>query len=344
MSKTVENRRIEWIDVAKGVGICLVVIGHIPGMNERIINLIYSFHMPFFFILTGILVSRKPVECHFREYFTKQFKKLLCPYYVLSVINILFLATRYQDLIHVPMRVIEMLSLNGYSALWFIPTLFLAKLSFFVLSGIYKKKKTLGICFSVVVFLITLLYSTWDMSQYFVDRDDLGWILKYVVTIPNTINRSLLGMIFIVIGVLTEKTWERVVDRKKEISVYVVIIIVAIPAVLASYNNDHRILFVNGKIEFIGYFLSVIVSMLVIIVCRTLTRFLKPSIMSFWGKNSMIILGTHLSMEIVFWFNNLLNDFIKRGWCKSIGVFVGVMFTETLLILFLRKLLNIYKS
>lgn len=40
--------RVSWIDVLKGIGIVLVVIGHIY-LNPIVDNWLYSFHMPLFF-------------------------------------------------------------------------------------------------------------------------------------------------------------------------------------------------------------------------------------------------------------------------------------------------------
>ena len=47
--------RIEWIDVCKGLGIFLVVIGHtsIAQISQTVYNWIYSFHMPMFYMLSG---------------------------------------------------------------------------------------------------------------------------------------------------------------------------------------------------------------------------------------------------------------------------------------------------
>ena len=42
-----KEKRIEWIDIAKGIGILLVVLGHIT-KNEVLYEIIYSFHMPLF--------------------------------------------------------------------------------------------------------------------------------------------------------------------------------------------------------------------------------------------------------------------------------------------------------
>lgn len=50
------NTRVEWVDVAKGIGIILVVLGHNQS-PDYIIKFIYSFHMPLFFFLSGYLTN-----------------------------------------------------------------------------------------------------------------------------------------------------------------------------------------------------------------------------------------------------------------------------------------------
>lgn len=46
-------KRIEWIDVAKGIGILAVILGHCS-LSRQIAWTIYSFHMPLFFIIGGL--------------------------------------------------------------------------------------------------------------------------------------------------------------------------------------------------------------------------------------------------------------------------------------------------
>lgn len=49
-----KNNRLEYIDIAKGIGILLVVFGH-SSLVLHIENIwIHSFHMPLFFIITGM--------------------------------------------------------------------------------------------------------------------------------------------------------------------------------------------------------------------------------------------------------------------------------------------------
>lgn len=56
-STTIE--RINYIDIAKGIGILLVVLGHGYSNINPVYCWINSFHMPLFFILTGVLFSIK---------------------------------------------------------------------------------------------------------------------------------------------------------------------------------------------------------------------------------------------------------------------------------------------
>ena len=66
---TTGGRRIQWIDVARGIGIILVVLGHVErGLVSAHIAVasfwqavdfgIYTFHMPLFFFLAGLNVRR----------------------------------------------------------------------------------------------------------------------------------------------------------------------------------------------------------------------------------------------------------------------------------------------
>ena len=60
------KRRLDWADVAKGIGIILVIAGHSirdgGALFEIIFKLIYAFHMPLFFSISGFFFSRLNFE------------------------------------------------------------------------------------------------------------------------------------------------------------------------------------------------------------------------------------------------------------------------------------------
>lgn len=54
-----EAERLEWVDVARGVGITAVVVGHV-WTGGALRDALYSFHMPLFFLLSGYLSRPRP--------------------------------------------------------------------------------------------------------------------------------------------------------------------------------------------------------------------------------------------------------------------------------------------
>ena len=57
-----DKNRINSLDMAKGIGIILVVVGHSTFLEENVLTWISSFHMPLFFVLSGILIRKKNEE------------------------------------------------------------------------------------------------------------------------------------------------------------------------------------------------------------------------------------------------------------------------------------------
>lgn len=53
--RIITSKRIKYLDIAKAIGIILVLIGHIS-RNEIISKVIYSFHMPFFFYYIWLFI------------------------------------------------------------------------------------------------------------------------------------------------------------------------------------------------------------------------------------------------------------------------------------------------
>ena len=91
--------RIEWIDYARAIGIVLVVVGHVLGglRHERfgdailpyqpINDFIYSFHMPLFFALSGIVFALLPPSS-VEKFLRSTLVGILIPYFSWSIIVI----------------------------------------------------------------------------------------------------------------------------------------------------------------------------------------------------------------------------------------------------------------
>lgn len=51
-----KNERIVWIDIAKGIAILLVVLGHNLNEENVLRMCVYSFHVPLFLIIGGFFI------------------------------------------------------------------------------------------------------------------------------------------------------------------------------------------------------------------------------------------------------------------------------------------------
>lgn len=77
--------RDESIDIAKGIAIIAVVLGHctlIPWNPWRCI--IYSFHMPLFFIFAGYFYKEKEIKVAL----SNDFRRLIVPYVIFALIAV----------------------------------------------------------------------------------------------------------------------------------------------------------------------------------------------------------------------------------------------------------------
>lgn len=81
------KERIKWIDCAKGIAIVLVIVGHTPGLGEITQGIIYSFHMPLFFILSGVTFNLSNDISEFKNNTIKSSRRLLIPAIFIFFVN-----------------------------------------------------------------------------------------------------------------------------------------------------------------------------------------------------------------------------------------------------------------
>ena len=74
MPISVKKQRLEWLDIAKGLGIIYVVYGHSYGPNNRYV---FLFHLPLFMILSGFVYNEKD---SFPVYLKKKLLNIYIPF------------------------------------------------------------------------------------------------------------------------------------------------------------------------------------------------------------------------------------------------------------------------
>ncbi|MCX6078702.1 MAG: acyltransferase family protein [Chloroflexi bacterium] len=135
--------RIDYIDIAKGIGILLVVMGHndFSLISPFFFKLIYSFHMPLFFFMSGIFF--KP-DLSFLSLLRRRFDSVLRPY-IFTILLIFFATISFTrvDFTNSTSRLIKALYGNGHYLdwvqLWFLPHLFAVSLFAFLFFQLVRR-------------------------------------------------------------------------------------------------------------------------------------------------------------------------------------------------------------
>lgn len=133
------KKRLDWLDVSKGIAIVCTIVGHIAPFNGNIRNIIFSFHMPLFFILAGYTLKQVTYE-QLVSVTVKDFKRLLIPVFVMKIMQFILEIVIHHAEIKSCAKMIGLSILwgNGCSywkfpgigVVWFLLALFFAKFLF----------------------------------------------------------------------------------------------------------------------------------------------------------------------------------------------------------------------
>lgn len=176
------SERVDWVDTLKFIGILSVILGHI---NFPLNGFIYTWHMPLFFMVSGFFIK---FETSFKNFAVKNFKRLMIPYFIFSVIG-LFMEILKRYLLHrealdyahelkgifVDMDFAGLCDTYAF-VLWFLPALFFARVFLYLI-----KNKIPSLLLQSLV--VALLF----MGSFYID-------------LPFGLDNALNSLIFVYIG------------------------------------------------------------------------------------------------------------------------------------------------
>jgi fucose 4-O-acetylase-like acetyltransferase len=142
----IENKREHWIDIAKGLGIILVVAGH-EG-NPFTYHYFFWFHMPLFILLSGYLFKQVTSKSELKALIIKRAKQLLIPYFVffllIALLKFIFALPHNKIGVIIFLKDIFRSIYGGkalfdyYTVFWFITCLFLTQIVFAIICLLLK--------------------------------------------------------------------------------------------------------------------------------------------------------------------------------------------------------------
>lgn len=178
-----KQERIEWIDIAKAIGIILVIAGH--SYNDcGLINWIYSFHMPLFFFLSGLTFTVN--DRTITGFIKRKVKSLLIPYLMYSFVYIIFyfvintFGNGTIDLVKRILGIFISVRNSEYSiGLWFLLILFVAEVALAIIVRAIKNTFILAIVIGSLLF-INFLYVNYIGVVLPWGVDTLGVVLFFM--------------------------------------------------------------------------------------------------------------------------------------------------------------------
>lgn len=143
------SKRILWIDIAKAIGIMLVIVGHTFLNESPSRKLVFSFHMPLFFIVAGYTFRVKPTKA----VVSSSFGRLIVPYMLIfasraflqgavtGTCDAEFLQDTVLSFIYASGTVVETFRMVPPAGLiWFLVVLFCSRLVLNVATGLFERR------------------------------------------------------------------------------------------------------------------------------------------------------------------------------------------------------------
>lgn len=301
------EKRCRWVDVAKGISIILIVLGHIytdPILRKPI----YAFHVPIFFFLAGVVEKNKKMI--FKDKAFKDFKAIMLPYYSVGFLSIILFTVIGEKIFILLGRDISNYHNLAQSAgfvdslwgmlygnsklgnmqwnlpLWFLPCFFATRLLFFFLEKVIRGNEKRRCASIVLIFIYTAIINSNSMRiclpcQFETAINMLAWyeigfLIKPIVLDENTIQK---------------------IRNRKVLFGGVALLLITISTIGAFSNGSIQVR-IDQYSNTVLYYLvagSYIVSVILISIL-----FEQSEKFQFIGQHSMIILLLHKFPVVVF--------------------------------------------
>ena len=281
--ETMDKGRIAYIDLAKFVGIFCMVLCH-AGMHNTLTGIIYSFHMPLFFFLSGFLFDRKKNRV-FLPFVLKKAFAILVPYFIFSLI-LCFGKEGMSDWWYLLYASRDSLAQAGaFTPLWFLPCFFIASVGYFILS---KSTRNSDILYYLALTGITIL--GFALSYL---RNRLPW------GFPFSFDVALVGIFLMAAGELSHR-----LDGDKKPILGLLFLIVGI--CLSPFNLPDSLTEANPHVEMATstYGHPLMFMTIAVLMCTAIVALCKKicdgrvgqkaiGFLSFYGANTITVLCFH---------------------------------------------------
>lgn len=322
--------RLKYIDQAKGLGMILIILGHLISLYDPILSISSFFKIIIFYVISGYLES---LNTH--NDLKKRFKSLLYPYLFYSFLaflsRCLFFGIKDKLAYGMVTGIIDTITLRGISTLWFLPTLFVAESIHFITKKNITLRNTMMVLIPAILCLVsanfTVIFQNTNLLEYFL-KCLLGVFVKGLLAFWfYEMSYILINQIF-----------------KLNISIHCIsLFIVGSIAYIISCNYSidlNNLKFGLGLISYLT--IALIMSFNLLAILKNVNMRLR--ILEFIGQNSLFIMCTHMPLYIVIIATKMVKMILPtpNSICVEYYVYCGLSLIVILLIEFI--MINIWKN
>lgn len=311
------HERLDYIDVAKGLGILLVMLGHIyttPMLNK----FIYAFHMPLFFIIAGYTFNTEKYKAYsFKAFLHKKAAAYIVPYFIYAAINFVifgvgksllsygltkeFLTKTATYVYGILYSIASTEYMPNCTPLWFLTCLFVSEMVLFVIM-----KHSGHISLWMAFFLII----------------NIALVRFQAPTLPWNMNVATIGITFMYIGILI---------RKKPKLIRPSSLFLTVPVfVLFTLQNSEVNLAAMRFGNYLYMYISAVSGSLAVLSVSVLCK--RSGLLKFYGQNTMCIIGTNYALNSLF---SLYGAYVTIVY-HWIWVYINIVLLATALICILK--------
>lgn len=327
------HKRVEWIDITKGILIALIVLGHVISDNTNYLQTwIYSFHVCGFFIINGLLKAKYKFEDKnhsLRDIVIKQ-KNIYILYLIFSIIflaRLLFQANfGMYNVDEIKAFVLHIISLNGEGVLWFLPVFSISEIVLYI----FIKYRRIIAPIYITILGVAILFAI------SIEWNNILQINNYIILLGVLLIRCSIASSFSIIGYYFEKN--NLFTQK--------ITYIGIGSALAFINGNvdlNNLIF--GNIIFY-YIFAILGTFFIIGISKIIEKknsYMKK-ILILWGRNTLIIMLTHAILLIYQTYNIIIEKIVIDELMRIFFVFIMTMITETCLIIIFNKIIFYLKG
>ena len=319
------SKRIEYLDIARGIGILLVVLGHndFEAISLFIHQVIYSFHIPLFFFLSGYFIH---TSISFFDFFKKRFNSLLKPYFF-TIFLIYFTSISFEKMgFNMAItRIVKSLYGTGHYIdwvqLWFLPELFVVSLYAFLFITLVSKLQSRWIRWGIL--LATLAITLPFLNAFYPFPISIFGKEYKLYGLPFGLDLIFLSGFFFILGnEVRQMTSEKTFDN------LFILLGTGVGLVVLNYLFPYEIDFNIRLYE--SFLVNTTEAILGILFVLALARQIElrtsrlASVFKYLGNISLIILLFHVPIQ-AFWGEKVMNVTNNFPLSILVGFIMGVL-------------------